>query len=113
MLAEMRFNGLPSLPVDVIYKSDDCRADAACVSMFRFFNQVSCVVFHPFLYVCCVYVCLRLPNSDPLALTPLTIPPPNSPPPRPPLSRYGKLLVWIHSRTHTLGTYALWTPSPV
>lgn len=113
MLAEMRFNGLPSLPVDVIYKPDDCRADAACVSMFRFFNQVSCVVFHPFLYVCCVYVCLRLPNSDPLAPTPLTIPPPNSPPPRPPLCRYGKLLVWIHSRTHTLGTYALWTPSPV
>jgi hypothetical protein len=39
MLLSMEFKGLPSLPVNVVYKPDECRADAACMMVFRVFNR--------------------------------------------------------------------------
>ncbi|GAB5371341.1 hypothetical protein AAMO2058_001571400 [Amorphochlora amoebiformis] len=38
-LLSVQFRGLPSLPVQVIYKPDECRADMACLTMFRVFNM--------------------------------------------------------------------------
>mmetsp|Transcript_12851 Transcript_12851/g.19252 ORF Transcript_12851/g.19252 Transcript_12851/m.19252 type:complete len:771 (-) Transcript_12851:104-2416(-) len=38
-LLSVEFRGLPSLPVKVIFKPDECRADAACLTMFRVFNR--------------------------------------------------------------------------